>query len=420
MVDGNVPAFREGDPVELGRRMEHALDQHVAELEIRLDLGVVQVVARLAHLLGVEIPVPRLDLGAALGVGARLDVRAFAQRLRHGGTAQRSQELECRPRGLGHLIIELPRGVTGKTQQLRTARTQLCEPHEGRTRVVGITAFGAGPRLLEQLPTGRPLLEHGERRLLGGVLQWEHISRDLTLSGRLLRGGDLPLGQTRELCRRRCGERCRLGGRQQFSREFVGKHGRFLVRFPQRLLVGRRESGSRADELSVRDLDQTPRLRAGREGVTMGKHRGHAREQTGVEIDGVMGGREFRRQRRLRRLQRLVGVRRSDRIERMPHAVEQATALLQRHQRVLEGRRRRIGRDFHGFRAQSRHARVHRRPVVGLFDLVEGRGFERQLAGRIEWIARPECRLGGAGGGDAGSIGGGGAEARRAEQCQEK
>jgi hypothetical protein len=44
------------------RGVEDAVLQHVVELEIRLDLRFVEVVFRLAHLLGVQLPVPRLEL----------------------------------------------------------------------------------------------------------------------------------------------------------------------------------------------------------------------------------------------------------------------------------------------------------------------------------------------------------------------
>ena len=52
-VDG-----REGEPEQPPRGLEGGLD-HLVELEVWLDLGLVQVVARLAQLLGVVAPVPR-------------------------------------------------------------------------------------------------------------------------------------------------------------------------------------------------------------------------------------------------------------------------------------------------------------------------------------------------------------------------
>ena len=50
------------------RRFERRLD-HLVELEVRLDLGLVEIVARLAQLLGVVAPVPRREreIAALLG-----------------------------------------------------------------------------------------------------------------------------------------------------------------------------------------------------------------------------------------------------------------------------------------------------------------------------------------------------------------
>ncbi len=55
-------AFLEGEAVELVRGVEHAILEHVVQLEIRLDLRFIEVVFGLADLLGVELPIPRLQL----------------------------------------------------------------------------------------------------------------------------------------------------------------------------------------------------------------------------------------------------------------------------------------------------------------------------------------------------------------------
>ena len=54
------------EPVELVGGEEHAVLQHPIELEVGLDLRFVEVVLGLAHLLGVELPVPRRQLEAAV------------------------------------------------------------------------------------------------------------------------------------------------------------------------------------------------------------------------------------------------------------------------------------------------------------------------------------------------------------------
>src|SRR6202521_208933 len=66
VVNGNVVPFLEGDAVELICRVEHSVLEHVVEFEIGLHLRIVDVVASLADLLSVEVPVVCLDLEATL------------------------------------------------------------------------------------------------------------------------------------------------------------------------------------------------------------------------------------------------------------------------------------------------------------------------------------------------------------------
>ena len=80
VVDRNVLALLEGDAVELVGGVEHAVLQHVVQLEVGLDLRFVEIVLGLADLLGVEVPVPRLELEAALlRVDQRLNVFGFGR-----------------------------------------------------------------------------------------------------------------------------------------------------------------------------------------------------------------------------------------------------------------------------------------------------------------------------------------------------
>ncbi len=59
-VGRNVFALLEGDSIQLGGSVEDAVLQHVVQLEVRLDLLFIEIVLRLAHLLGVNVPIPRL------------------------------------------------------------------------------------------------------------------------------------------------------------------------------------------------------------------------------------------------------------------------------------------------------------------------------------------------------------------------
>ncbi len=113
VVDGEVVALFEGDAVELVGGVEDAVLQDVVELEVGLDLDFVEVVLGLADLLGVEVPVPGLELesrrsGASM---TSLDVFGFAVGLGGRGGDERVHELEGGFRGLGHLVFELPGGV---------------------------------------------------------------------------------------------------------------------------------------------------------------------------------------------------------------------------------------------------------------------------------------------------------------------
>src|SRR3546814_10025612 len=74
--------FPETEVVELARRPEHCVDQLV-ELEIGFHLAFIEVIFRLADLLGIIAIVPRLDgdfltlAGLRVGVGDRLHVGAL-------------------------------------------------------------------------------------------------------------------------------------------------------------------------------------------------------------------------------------------------------------------------------------------------------------------------------------------------------
>ncbi len=58
----NILPLGEGQPVEQVGGIEDAVLQHIVDLEIRFDLRLIEIVFRLANLLGVEIPVPWLEL----------------------------------------------------------------------------------------------------------------------------------------------------------------------------------------------------------------------------------------------------------------------------------------------------------------------------------------------------------------------
>ena len=108
---------------QLASHPKHRLAQ-LLQLQVRFDFIFVEVVLRLAHLLGVKMVVPRRDADAgSLAVRDRLHVlhflvnpgdRRFPHRLHQGDGALGS---------LGHAVLELPVSMGWITQQLRPLRT---------------------------------------------------------------------------------------------------------------------------------------------------------------------------------------------------------------------------------------------------------------------------------------------------------
>ena len=66
VIHGDVRPALEADAVQLVRRVEHAILQDPVQLEVWLHLRLIQVVFRLAHLFGIEVPIPGLQLETAL------------------------------------------------------------------------------------------------------------------------------------------------------------------------------------------------------------------------------------------------------------------------------------------------------------------------------------------------------------------
>ena len=148
LLHRNVVPLLEGEPVELVRRIEHAVLEHVVQLEVGLDLRFVQVVLRLAHLLGVELPVPRLEREAAVpaeSISAWMSF-AFARRLGRRRRHQRIQKMNRRLRRLGHLVGQIPRRVIRIAQQRGLLRAQLRQPRNRRARVVARRRARRGSR----------------------------------------------------------------------------------------------------------------------------------------------------------------------------------------------------------------------------------------------------------------------------------
>ncbi len=158
----------EGQPEQPPRGLEGRLD-HLVELEVRLDLGLIEIVFRLAQLLGVIAPVPRRQREvAALFRHQVLQGVAFATGLGAGAAPDFVEQAARRGRGLGHLVVEPVVGEAGEAEQPGALAAQ--QHHLGdQGAVVGgaavLAALDPGlEHLLAQIAPGRELQEALARR----------------------------------------------------------------------------------------------------------------------------------------------------------------------------------------------------------------------------------------------------------------
>src|SRR5690349_18363350 len=98
----------EGDAVKPVGGEEDTVIEDAVELKIGLELAFIEIVLRLAQLLGIEIPVPGLELKAlAAALDQRLQGCRFALSGGGSGRPQLLQKGLHRLRRLRHLVIEL-------------------------------------------------------------------------------------------------------------------------------------------------------------------------------------------------------------------------------------------------------------------------------------------------------------------------
>ena len=65
LINGDVVPLFERESIKLVGGVENTVLQHVIEFKIRLYLSLVEIVSSFANLLGVIVPVPRLELEAS-------------------------------------------------------------------------------------------------------------------------------------------------------------------------------------------------------------------------------------------------------------------------------------------------------------------------------------------------------------------
>jgi len=144
MIDRNVVALLERQSIQFVGREKHAVLEDVVQLEVRHDLRFVEIVSRLAHLLGVVLPVPRLKLEVSpLGIDqllhvGRLDARARRRRRRQIG--QQLDRVLGRLRALSFECVRRPRRIS---EQLRLLGAQLRHAADGAASIVAVAPLGA-------------------------------------------------------------------------------------------------------------------------------------------------------------------------------------------------------------------------------------------------------------------------------------
>ena len=171
LVHRQILALLEAQAVQLVRGEQHAVDQHAIHFEVRPHLRLVVGVLRLAHLLGVEVPIPRLELerrGAVrlrLRVDQRLHVGGFALRVRDGRRCELLQHAVHRAGVERGFIFEHVRGVIGVAEQRGALGAQLDDLRDlARSCRTRRPSRGRSTRLIDALAQ-RAILQLRERRL---------------------------------------------------------------------------------------------------------------------------------------------------------------------------------------------------------------------------------------------------------------
>ena len=389
VVHRQIVALLEAQAVELVGGEEHAVGEHIVQLEVRAQLRFIELVLGLAHLLGVVGPVPGGELEAALlGVDQLLHVGCLLPGVGHGRRGEVIQQLVHRRGGLGGLVLQHVAGVVGVAQQLGAFGAQPGQLGH-HLAVVELAAVAAAvERGVHQLFAQGAALQRRQRRLARGVLQGEQVlAVELLCLGRLGRRGDRVVGQTLEVVLLVHHDSTGVGFLEQLLAELGLQRGELRVEILQLGLVGVVELGAGADEIGVVAPQQALAFGVEAELVALVVQRLHAREQLAVQRDGVLVRRQLRRHFGLHLLQCVIGVAAGQIEEHGGHAVEQLTGLLQRHDGVVEARRLLAVGNRRHLRQLFGHALLEGRREITVLDLVELRVLEGQRALGEERIA---------------------------------
>ncbi len=358
VIDGQVAALLEGQAVELFGGIEHAVLEHGIELEIFRHRVFVEVVALRLDLVGIAVPVPRLDFEitpfgsdrfvehgcfAALRIGERGD-HAFHEAERGGGL-------------FGHAVPHCVAGPVGFTEQRGFLGTQFGDPGDQRAGVDRGRAIGAVVACLEQLLARGAICHRRQQRLLRRVLQRDRIFARIALFGSKVGSRlDVRIGQPGEFG---AGvEDDRLVG--HCSTCLLAEFGRDLGQFgidlldPLALGLGQQRAG--VDHALVGLFEQPGVFARHRHGGAVVVHRLHPREKFGVERDGIAMRGQLGTDFGVDLIEPVGGVRPRHGKEHARHPAEHAARLFQRDDGVAHRRRCGIVDDRLDLGLLDRHA----------------------------------------------------------------
>jgi hypothetical protein len=423
VVAGDIGPGLEAQAEQPSGAVEHR-GHHAVQREIGLDLGLVQLEAGAPGLLGVEAPVPGLELvrGAGRGHGPQHGL-ALARLRRQRRLPDALQQVHDGTLAARHGVLQRIVGIAGMAMQPGCLGAQL-EDLAAELAVVGVAAVAAAhpgpPGLLAQVAAGA----EGQEGQDEGARQRDDVDAFVqpAVDGGLAGGRAHETGQAGQLGLGRQAQLVAALGRQHVLREArvqLGQAGHDGgIAFARR----GRQAGAGAQEVQVHALQQPALLGRQAQPLALLEQRVDAREQALVHVDGAAMLGQRRGQRALGGLQLGRGGRRGQRVEQMlqsrqPAAtgveggdgVGEAGRLGLRGDRVdlgtvlgqggvksgLEMRRLNVGKGRQAMRAgpilqqrvahagafwrvkAKRAASCRRRPVIG-----------RQVAARLTWPRR--------------------------------
>ena len=393
VVDRQVAAFLELEAVELPRRVEHAVLQHVPHLEVGLELRLVEAVLLGPQLLAVEAPVPggQLERGlmarGLLAIDHGLQLGALAPGRADRRRRQLAQHAVDGLLGLGRLILEHEVGMRGEAQQPRPLGPQRDHARDQRGVVEGIAARAARHGGLVHALAQRAVLQLRQHRLAGRVQQRDQVLavQAAGLGGRR-GGGDLLLVQALEFLQAVDDDRRVVHFRQDVlveARPQLRHLGVDRLHAGLAVLVQLRAG---AQELLVLAFDQALLLRAQAQRGAALVQRLDAGEELGIQLDRVAVRGQAGGVVRLQLQPRGIGVGAGEAHQQRGRAAQRAAAAFERHDGVVEGRRGRVVGDRGHLGQLLRHALVERGADVGIGNAVERRVLQRQRTRRQQQV----------------------------------